>query len=185
MKPIYRCELCKKWFCMHHLKPKFPYIVDWEAIFDVEGDPRIKAAFHAEYKREGGHPDFILLRKTIEKIEREEKTQNQAIKQAMDRMNEADRQERIEQSEKEAKEKAIQKAEEEKLRAIGKATTTENKYGIRFMVPLEVYSNAEYREYLNYAQTTKSVDAIVEEYYKKYGKGKREKTSKKKHWWQH
>jgi hypothetical protein len=57
----------------------------------------------------------------------------------------------------------------------GKTETTENKYGYRFVVPKEVYSNPEYREYLNHAQTMKSVKVIVDEYYKKY---------KKKHWWQ-
>jgi hypothetical protein len=60
-------------------------------------------------------------------------------------------------------------------KSIGKqeTMTTGNVYGYRFVVPKEVYSNAEYREYLNYAKTMKSVKVIIDEYYKKH----------KKHWW--
>jgi hypothetical protein len=179
-KPVYRCDLCEKWFCERHLEPKFPYFVDWDTVFNVEGDPRIKALFYTEYRREGGHPDFIFLRKTIESLELEEKIRNQLIKQAIDRMEEANRKRRIERWEKE--------------RATGKTTTTENKYGYRFVVPLEVYSNAEYREYLNYAKTMKSVKVIVDEYYKKHPEAKhiakeevtkeQQEPEKKKHWWQ-
>jgi hypothetical protein len=78
-------------------------------------------------------------------------------------------------------------------RATGQTTTTENKYGHRFVVPYEVYSNAEYREYLNYAETMKSVKVIVDEYYKKHPEAKhiakeevtkeQQEPKKKKHWW--
>jgi hypothetical protein len=184
-KQVYRCDLCEKWFCEKHLKPKFPYFVDWETVFNVDGDPRIKTAFYTEYKREGGHPDFIFLRKTIENSELEEKKRNQLIKQAIDRMEEANRERRIKRREEDIREKQAEEAEEAKLRAIGKATTIENRYSLRVIVTLEVYSNAEYREYINYAQTVKSVRVIVDEYYRKYGKRKKlEKSPKKKHWWQ-
>jgi hypothetical protein len=104
----------------------------------------------------------------------QEKTRNRLIKQAIDRMEEANRERRIEKREKEAKEIEAQEAEESKLRARGKITTIGNKYGYRFVVPLEVYSNNEYREYLDYAKTTKSVKVIVDAYYRKH---------KKKHRW--
>jgi hypothetical protein len=177
LKKVSCCEACKKWFCEEHLKPKFPYFADWETVFDVQGNPRIKAMFYAEYGRKDGHPDLAYLREVINAEEIEEKQRNELIKQAIDKMEEADRERRTKRWEEEAKEKEAQEVEEEKLRANGQATTTENKYGFRFVVPLEVYSNAEYREYLNHAQTMKSVKVIVDEYYRKYGK-------KKKHWWQ-
>ena len=72
----------------------------------------------------------------------------------------------------------------DELREEGQTETTGNKYGKRFVVPLEIYSNPTYREYLNYAQTEKSVKVIVDEYYRKYGFSlKSGETKKKKHWW--
>jgi uncharacterized protein YkwD len=46
--------------------------------------------------------------------------------------------------------------------------TTDNKYGYRFVVPREVYSNPTYREYLDDAESISSVKVIVDEYYRKY-----------------
>ncbi|MCW3996417.1 MAG: hypothetical protein NWE98_09775 [Candidatus Bathyarchaeota archaeon] len=187
-QPVYYCNLCEKWFCEKHSEPKFPYFVDWDTVFDVQGDPRIKASFYTEYKREGGHPDFAYLRKTIEALELEEKIRNKLIAQAIDKMVEADKQRRYEKRAREAKEReAKEKAEEaeiEKLHEKGKTLTISNRYDHMFVVPLDVYSNAEYAEYLNHAQTMKSVKVIVDEYYKKYGKRKKSEVPKKKHWWQ-
>jgi hypothetical protein len=90
-KKVYHCDICNKWFCETHLKPKFPYFVDWDTVFDVQGNPEVKALFHTEYKREGGHPDFVYLRKTIEALEIEEKTRNELIKQAMDIMMDSEK----------------------------------------------------------------------------------------------
>ena len=50
----------------------------------------------------------------------------------------------------------------------GQTTTKGNIYGFKFVVPTEVYSNPTYREYLDHAQSMKSVRVIVDEYYKKY-----------------
>jgi hypothetical protein len=86
-KTVYHCNLCDKWYCETHSKPKFPYFVDWENSFDVQGDPEVKALFFSEYRRNDGHSDFVYLRKTIEALDLEEKTRNELIKQAMDRMN--------------------------------------------------------------------------------------------------
>jgi hypothetical protein len=63
--------------------------------------------------------------------------------------------------------------------------TVETCYG--FVVPREVYSSPEYREYLNHADNMKSVKVIVDEYYRKYPRTKDllEKPKKKKHRWQH
>ena len=83
---MHRCSLCDKWFCETHLKPKFPYFVDWDNAFDVQGDPEIKVLFHTEFRRKGGHSDFVYLRKTIEALDLEEQTRNKLIKQAMDGM---------------------------------------------------------------------------------------------------
>jgi hypothetical protein len=147
-KQVYHCKLCKKWFCKKHREPKFPYLVDWDTIHNVQGDPEIKLLFHTQYRRKGGHPDFVYLRKTIEALEIEEKTRNELIKQAIDRMEETNRKRRLE----------------------SKTVTITNIYGHRFVVPPEEYSNAEYAEYLRHAETKKNVNVIVDEYYKKYKK---------------
>ena len=182
-KQVTHCDLCDKWFCERHRKPKFPFFVDWETIFDVQGDREIKALFYTEYQREGGHPDFVYWRKTFEALDIEEKRRNELIRQAIDRMMhpekygiepqseiETDKSKRVEMLIREESE--LNELEQANLRQ--EITTTENKYGHRFVVPLEVYSNAEYREYLNHAETMKSVKVIVDEYYRKHGK----------HWWQ-
>ena len=118
-KQVTHCDLCDKWFCERHRKPKFPFFVDWDTISDVQGNPEIKALFYTEYKREGGHPDFVYWRKTFEALDIEEKTRNELIKQAIDKMEEANRERRIERWEKEAKEKEAQEAKEELITRTG------------------------------------------------------------------
>ena len=136
------------------------------------------------------------MRKTIEALDIEEKRRNELIKQTMDKMMESGiprhlytnsdrlRDENLELLMME--ESKLNKLKREKDTSFGQKTiTTGNEYGFRFTVPLEVYSNAEYREYLNYAKTAKSVRAIIDEYYRKYGKRSNlEKPLKRKHWWQ-
>jgi hypothetical protein len=191
-KPVFHCDLCEKWFCKEHLEPKFPYFVDWDTVFNVGGDPRIKLLYHTQHGREGGHPDYIYARKKIEASELDEKMRDELIKQAMDRMEAPDSKGQYEIWEKQAKENQAQararyvrevreKKEEAKLRATGMITTTENKFGNRFVVPLAVYSHPLYREYLNYAKTMKSVKVIVDEYFEKYPEEKpkaKEETTK-------
>jgi hypothetical protein len=80
-KRVYHCDICKKWFCEKHQKPKFPYFVDWDTVFDVQGNPEIKARFHTEFKSEDGHPDFVYLRQKLEEIELEKKIQDIRIQQ--------------------------------------------------------------------------------------------------------
>ena len=64
----------------------------------------------------------------------------------------------------------VKKAKEsKKILEEWETTTKENKHGLKFVVPKEVYSNPEYREYLNHAQSMKSVKVIVDEYYSKHG----------------
>jgi len=80
-KQVYHCDLCEKWFCEKHRKPKFPFFVDWDTISDVQGNPEIKALYYTEYKREGGHPDFVYWRKKFEALDLEDRTRNDLIKQ--------------------------------------------------------------------------------------------------------
>ena len=89
------------------MSPKFPYFVDWDTISDVQGDPKIKASFYTDYRREGGHPDFIFFRRTIEASELEEKIRTQLIKQALDKMEEANRKRMVEIQKRGAKKKRI------------------------------------------------------------------------------
>ena len=191
-KKVYHCEMCDNWFCEEHRSPKFPYFVDWDTVLDVQGDPEIKALYHTEYKREGGHPDFNYWRKTFEARDIAEKELDRLIKIGLDKMDAAfkERQyqraeERYRQAQLEAKEKEAKESAAFARCTTGQTVTTGNKYGNMFVVPLEVYSNMTYREYLDYAQTEKSVKVIVDEYYSKYGRRqKSEETKKKKHWWQ-
>ncbi|HLE75224.1 MAG TPA: hypothetical protein VI864_04170 [Candidatus Bathyarchaeia archaeon] len=171
-KRVYRCDLCNKWFCEKHLKPKFPYFVDWDTVFDVQGEPRIKALFHTEYKREGGHSDFAYWRKTFEALDIEEKLRNKLIQQAIDRMADVNK----------LKTEMAIDTMEEKMEQGKEIKTYENKFGNRYSVPKEVYSNKIYRERLYNANTTNQVETIVIDYYKHHRKEPEQ--PKKKHWWQ-
>lgn len=192
-KTVYRCELCERWFCEKHLKPKIAFIKDLKAIENI---PEIRVLYYTEVEGKEGHPDFEYSRRKFRELEIEEKRRNELIKQALDRMNhyyaeaeipekpvdsEADRKKRVE----------ILLGEEREMKELHKddvkfsegVETAETRYG--FVVPREVYSNPTYREYLNHADNMKSVKVIVDEYYRKYGKRKKsEEPKKKKHWWQ-
>ena len=131
-------------------------------MFEVQGNPEVKALFHTEFKREDGHPDFIYLRKTFEALEIEEEIRNKLIRLAIERMVEADK-DRIEL--------AIENAPMRQY---------ENNFGHVYTVPVEVYADKAYREKLNNANTSTQVESIVRNYYK-YNKVKQ--ASPKKHWW--
>jgi hypothetical protein len=211
-KKVYHCDLCDKWFCEKHLSPKFPYFVDWDTVFDVQGDPEIKALFYAEYKREDGHSDFVYWRKTFEALDLEERRRNELIKKAMDRMMQSEKhvkrlpqknsvkkpfETEIEEVHRLIKEanmsspameenlKGTEKGNENRTSSIKKETkTTENKHGYSFTVPFEVYSDTEFREKLNNATTMHEVELITNEYYKRHYIKEDEEKPKKKHWWQ-
>lgn len=159
---VHCCDLCNKWFCEVHSEPRFPYFVDWGTMFDVQGDPRIKALFYSEYKRVGGHPCFGFLRKSIEALEIEKSVRDKLIQQAIDKMVNA---------EKLRTEIAIETMLE-KVRQPRRMKTYKNKFGNRFSVPKDVYSNRTYREKLYNANTSDQVQDITIDYYRKYGKKK-------------
>jgi hypothetical protein len=192
--------LCERWFCEKHIEPKLAFIKDLKAIDKI---PEIRVLYHAEIEgKEGkGHPDFEYSQRKFRELDIEEKRQNELIKQALDRMNhyyadveipekptdsEADRKKRVEILLREERES--NEPQKEDVKSSETITTSGNFYGYRFVVPREVYSNATYREYLNHAETEKSVKVIVDEYYRKYPfsfrKKDLEKPNKKKHWWQ-
>ena len=199
---MYHCELCDRWFCKRHLKPRLAFIRNFDAI---ESSREIRVLYETEVKgKEGlGHPDFQYSLRRFRELDIEEKRRNELIKQALDRMNhyyadveipekpidlEQERKRTVEtllkEEEEIEKKQQLEKQKQAKERATGQTETIGNKYGKRFVVPLEVYRNETYREYLDYAQTEKSVKDIVDEYYKKYGRReKSEETNKKKHWW--
>jgi hypothetical protein len=201
-KKVYYCELCGKWFCERHREPKFPYFIDWDTIFDVQGNPEIKLRYYNEYRREGGHPDFVYWRRTVEALDIEEKTRNELIKQAMDRMMHsekhgvevpvddlADRNKRVEmllREEIELSEKAAKTVNTAIPFKKGETTKTyDNVYHHHFWVPVEVYSDIEYRDRLNNARTLEEAEQIIEDYNKRYRKEtEQEKPKNKKHWWQ-
>jgi hypothetical protein len=199
--------LCDRWFCERHIDPRLAFIKDLNA------PPEVRALHYTEMQREDGHPDFAYSQIKFLELDIEEKNRNELIRQALDRMNhyydnalipekpidaEEGRKKRIEmplkeeeeikkkeQSEKWKEESGLNEPRKEDAKS-SETITTGNFYGHRFVVPREVYSNAEYREYLNYAKTMKSVRDIVDEYYRKYPMRKDlEKPKKKKHWWQH
>jgi hypothetical protein len=192
--------LCERWFCEKHLEPKLAFIKDVEAIDKI---PEIRVLYYTEIEgKEGkGHPDFDYSRRRFRELDIEEKRRNELIKQALDRMNhyyadveipekptdsEAGRKKRVEILFREERE--LNEPQKEDVKSSETTTTSGNFYGYRFVVPREVYSNPQYREYLNHAETMKSVRVIVDEYYRKYPfsfrKKDLEKPNKKKHWWQ-
>lgn len=187
-KPIYHCDLCQKWFCELHSKPKFPYFIDWETQFNVQGNPAVKAMFYSEHGREDGHADFEYLRMKIMEMELEEQYENWLIQKAIDRMVEADRI----RNEKAAKKAAISVKpmslnlmtdEDNPLKKT--IQTYENKFGHGFSVPKEVYADKIFRERLNNANLLCEVEEIVAEFYKRnLPPQENVKTQKKRHWWQ-
>jgi hypothetical protein len=172
--------------------PKFPYFVDWENSFDVQGDPEVKLLFHTEFRRVDGHPDFVYLRKNIESLEIEEKTRNELIKQAMDRMVNYP-QHYISTDQEQAIFDKMQKTTPSKSAVTGfryrnsETKTTENKYNHEFWVPTEAYMDEKYRKKFNNAKTLNDVTNIIHGYYRHHPKKHFEKNTeepKKKHWWQ-
>jgi hypothetical protein len=158
--------------------------------------PEIRVMLDSEWNREDGHPDFAYTQIKFLELDIEEKNRNELIKQALDRMNryyakaeipekpvdaEADGKKRVKILLREERE---MKGPQKRDVTVSEGVETEKtRYG--FVVPREVYSNAEYREYLNHADNIKSVKVIVDEYYRKYGKRRKfEEPKKKKHWWQ-
>ncbi len=176
-KKVSHCPICKKWFCDIHLKPKFPYFVDWDTVFDVQGNPEIKALFYAEYERKDGHADLVYLRNTIEENNRQKKIQDQVIQEKIDRMI-------MYGSSRSSLEILISKKSK---------TTYTNGFGRAFTVPTEVYSNRIYCEKLKSANSQGEINEILNDYYFN-GKRLLEKekkiaqlekaTATKKHWWQ-
>jgi hypothetical protein len=182
------------------LKPKFPYFKDWDTIFDAQGNPEIKALYHIEYKCEGGHPDFVYWRRKFEALDIEEKTRNELIKQAMDRMMQSEdvkehpvdapietEIQEVHRLFKEADMSSIVENERLKDEVQRKESTKtyDNIYHHDFLVPTEVYSDEEYRGRLNNARTLEEVEQILEDYNRHHRKEPEpEQPKKKKHWWQ-
>jgi hypothetical protein len=175
------CKKCDIWFCKRHLKPKFPFIIDWDTIFNVQTNPEIKLRYHMEYRLEEGHPDLVYWRRTVEAFEIEEKKRNELIKQAMDRMMHsekysgrlpvdtiADRNRRVAMLLKEEIEltEKTPTTISTAIPVIKRDTTVtyENVYNYHFSIPVEVYSNMEYRKRLNNARTMAEVEQIIKDY---------------------
>ena len=163
-KQVTHCDLCDKWFCEKHREPKFPFFVDWDTVLDVQGNPEIKALFHTEYERKGGHPDFAYWRKTFEALDIEEEIRNKLIRLAIESMVEADK-DRIDLT--------IEKTPKRQY---------ENNFGRIYTVPIEVYKDKVCREKLHNANSSSQVESIVRNYYK-YGSSTQDYSKKKQHWW--
>jgi hypothetical protein len=159
-KPVYLCDACRKWFCGLHKNPKFPYFVDWETQFDVQGNPVVKTMFYSEFGRKDGHSDLVYFRNKIMEMELEEEYQNFLIKTAMDRMNLYG---------KPLREMVIPVIETkhkltEKQKRATATRTYANKFTHEFPIPAGIYSVDEYYNRLNYARTLEEVDEIVDDY---------------------
>jgi hypothetical protein len=191
-KVVYYCDLCKKLFCELHKKPKFPYFIDWDTQFDVQGNPAVKAMFFSEYGKQDGHVDFEYLRTTIESMELQEEYQNFLIKTAMDKMMLYGESEGETIPISQCVEVPVAKEEKPHVRKRNlrsSATTTyNNKYGYHFPIPLGIYSFDYYYKELNKAKTLSEVEQIIAEFKKdcKKTQTKPEQVEqpKKKHWWQ-
>jgi hypothetical protein len=83
-KKVFRCEYCGRLLCEKHIEPRLSFIPN----FNPTGySHEIEALYYKEHNRRGGHPDFGYSRKKFEDLDIEEKTRNELIKQALDRMN--------------------------------------------------------------------------------------------------
>jgi len=83
---VYRCELCDRWFCEKHLKPRLAFIKDLNAIDKI---PEIRALYYTEIEgKEGqGHPDFQYSQKRLEELDIEEKIRFELIDRALNGEN--------------------------------------------------------------------------------------------------
>lgn len=82
---MYHCELCERWFCEKHLKPRLAFIRDLNA----ESIPEIRTLYETEVRdKEGkGHPDFQYSRKRLEELHLEEKIRFELINKALNGEN--------------------------------------------------------------------------------------------------
>ncbi len=83
-KKVFRCEYCNRLLCEKHIEPRLSFIPNFNP---TNYSPEIEALYYQEYRRQGGHPDFRYSQKKFEDLDIEEKTRNELIKQALDRMN--------------------------------------------------------------------------------------------------
>jgi hypothetical protein len=180
---VYHCELCERWFCEKHLKPRLFFIKDLDAIENI---PEIRVLYYTEVKGKEGHPDFEYSRRKLVELDIEEKRRNELIKQALDRMNhyydevsipekpidlEQERKRTFEMLLKEEeeieKEQQLEKRKKEskkvKIKIVDEGDYHYNK--IETTVPEEVYKNKEYRKKIERAKTREEVEKIVLEYY--------------------
>ena len=167
-KPVSKCKFCGNNFCHEHQQPKFPYFVDWDNLFDIQGNPEIKALYYSEFNRKDGHPDFVFWKKTFERLDLEEEIRNKLIKQAMDKMMDSEPVKPYTVIQPDFEE--IRKLKEDfdiHNRATEEAITIHNKYGHRFRVPSIVYSDIEYRVRLDNARTLAEVEEIIALYRQK------------------
>jgi hypothetical protein len=179
---VYRCDLCDRWFCERHLKPRLAFIKDFDAIDNI---PEVRALYFTESEQlrsENGHPDFEYSRRKFRELDIEEKRRNELIKQALDRMNqyyaeipekpfdtEAERKRTMEKLLKEEEEIGKPKSTDSyefSFLAGYTTTTNENKYHHKFRVPAQAYSIEKYRKQLNDAKTLSEVEHILHDYYR-------------------
>jgi ribosomal protein L37AE/L43A len=83
-KQVYRCELCKRWFCEKHLQPKLAFIRDPKR---VERSPEIERLQYTEMHREDGHPDFEYSRRKFTELDIAEEERLELITRAFNGMN--------------------------------------------------------------------------------------------------
>lgn len=82
-KKVYRCELCERWFCEKHLKPKLAFMRDLNR---VEHSPEIEKLQYMEMHRKDGHPDFEYSRRKFDELDIAEKERSELIAEAFDGM---------------------------------------------------------------------------------------------------
>ncbi|MCW4047950.1 MAG: hypothetical protein NWE99_10420 [Candidatus Bathyarchaeota archaeon] len=83
-KKVFRCEFCDRLFCEKHIEPRLAFIPNFNP---TKYSPELEVLYYQERKRLDGHPDFSYSRMKFEEMDIEEKTRNELIKQALDRMN--------------------------------------------------------------------------------------------------
>lgn len=150
--------------------------------------------FYTEYQRKGGHPDFVYWRRKFEALDIEEKTRNELVKQAIDRMMNPEKYEPERPIDlEEARERAVKMLQEEEkgIDEKMKAPRVERPYEVKYwwQESPEKYGK-EYGDKLKKAKTLYEAEQIINDYQKHYqrkkvGTGEQvEEPKKKKHWWQ-
>ena len=97
-KKVYECELCGRWFCERHIKPRIFLIKGLDGLPDRKRPEKAsgmgwiekltsRKREQLEWKSEDTHPDLQFTQKWLEELDIDEEKRSELVKRAVDRMN--------------------------------------------------------------------------------------------------